>query len=114
LIIFGAYNMIPKTYKSIKLLENLPDNDHTVFIQTDYELSDLLESLGMPKKWRKEITGAIVLLGDGDFIAVWLTEWAAYYDNNAYYHPLPYYRPRHWTKRNLPEYWLESNVEYNQ
>jgi hypothetical protein len=106
--------MIPKTYKHLKLLKNLPNNEDTVLIQSDTDLREILGSLAFPKKYYKDITSAVVLLGDGDFIAVWLTEDSRWYDNLAYYHPLPYYRPQYWTKRNLPEYWLESNVEYNQ
>lgn len=60
-------------------------------IQTDYELSDLLDFIGLPEEYRDDITGAVVSIGDGDYDEIYLTESARYYDLQADYQPLSYY-----------------------
>lgn len=105
--------MIPKTYQHNKLLRYLEDEKYS-FVQNDTELYEFLDMVGFPKRQRKHITGMVLLIGDGDIVAVWVTERGAYYDLSAIYHPLPYYRPGYWTKRNLPDYWKEENSEYQR
>lgn len=84
------------------------------FIQNDSELSEVLESIGLKEECKKDITGCVLLIGDGEYIAVWLTEESRYYDLNACYHPLTYYKTHDMFKNiYLPEYWKENNTEYN-
>lgn len=70
-------------------LSNLP-SDYTL-IQTDHELSALLDSVGFPSEYRKDITGAWVEVLDGDYGHVWFSESPAYYELGATYHNLAYY-----------------------
>ena len=84
------------------------------FVQTDSEVLEWQDFVGFPRKYRREITGIIVQTYEGDLVAMWLTESSRPYDVSVTYHPLPYYRPSWWTKKNLPEYWLESNPEYTK
>ncbi len=102
---------MPKNYKSIITLSKLQGNDY-ILIQTDYDLKSVLEFIGLPKKYRSHITGAIVLIWEGDYSGVWLSESPRYYSLYSWYHPLPFYRPKHWTKKHLPIYWIENNIEY--
>lgn len=101
-----------KLYKHVVTLRALQDEKYT-FIQSESDLKEFLEMIGLPKKYRSDITGMVLVIGDGDIDAVWLSESGAYYALSAHYYALPYYRPVSWTKSKLPVYWLESNAEYN-
>jgi hypothetical protein len=105
--------LIPKTYHPNVSLSKL-DGDDYLLVQTDTDLAETLENVAFPKLLRKTITGVVIRITNGDYDGVWVTEYGAYYDLSAIYHPLSYYRPVSWTKRNLPAYWLEDNPEYNK
>jgi hypothetical protein len=83
------------------------------YIQNDSDIQDFLDTLGFPKRQRKNITGLVVIIGDGDIEAAWVSESSRPYDLSSWYHPLPFYRSRWWVKRNLPVYWLENNDAYS-
>jgi hypothetical protein len=104
---------VPTDYKPCISLRRLDTKPDYILIQTDYELSDWLDFVGFPRQWRRNITGIVLTVNDGDLTSMWLSESSAYYDLSATYHPLSYYRPVSWTKRNLPEYWLETNPDYS-
>lgn len=90
--------------------------DESVYlVQNEQELTELLDSIGISEDYKKDITGACVIFGDGEYLAIWLTEDSRYYDLRAIYHPLPYYESSY-QKMNrdiLPEYWQESNIFYH-
>jgi len=95
-------------YKQIITLASLQDDKYT-FVQNDTELAENLDMLGFPVKYRKDITGMVLLVGDGDILAAWVTESSRPYDLWARYCPLPVYRPMSWaTRRNLPDYWQDD------
>lgn len=66
-------------------------NDKYYLIQTDFELSDLLEYCGIPQEYRQDITGAIVAIQDGEYTEIWLSESAKYYSLDSVYYPISYY-----------------------
>lgn len=99
------------SYSHFKYLSELED-DKYAFIQDSQDIGFWLDFTGMIKKYRKDITGIVVLVEDGDLCAIWLTESNRPYCLDVDYYSLPYYRPKYWVKKNLPEYWLESNKEY--
>lgn len=66
-------------------------NDALFLVQNDSDLSFWLDYVALPDKERKDITGIVVLINDGDLCAMWLTEYSAWYDLGAIYHPLPWY-----------------------
>lgn len=88
------------------------DTDYYTYYSNSQDYLALTESVGLPRWNRKNITGAIAVIGDGDIEAVWFTESARPYSVTAIYYALPYYRPKSWGKGKLPCYWLESNAEY--
>ena len=75
----------------MRYLRQLQDEKYT-FIQTDYDLADVLDIVGIDPEYRDEITGAVVEVLDGEYGEVWLTEDAAYYDLSAVYRPMSFYR----------------------
>lgn len=89
--------------------------DESIYlIQNDQELAELLQSLSLSPEYHNDITGACIIIGNGDYIAIWLTEDSRYYDLSSIYRPLPVYLSTH-QKINpefLPEYWQESNPLY--
>lgn len=64
-------------------------------VQNDAELSEWLDYVDFYKDYRKDmrdqITGMVVLIHDGELLAMWITESAAWYNLNALYHPITYY-----------------------
>jgi len=90
------------------------DKDDYVLESNSQDVEFWLDFVAFPKRYRKDITAVIVIIGDGDLLAMWLSESGRYYDLSARYRPLPYYRPVRWPKKNLPEYWLESNELYHK
>lgn len=90
------------------------DNPEHILISDYQDIVFWLDFVAFPKKWRHDITAMIVITNDGDLSAMWLSESNRYYDLSADYQPLPFYRPSYWTKKNLPEYWLESNNYYHK
>lgn len=105
---------IPGAYKHTFLLSEL-QNDDLIFIQTDYDLSFWLEFTGLPNQWRKDITGGIIKIFDGDLLAAWFTENYAPYLLNTPYHSLPYYLNYELNRRfkKLPYYWQYENTHYH-
>jgi hypothetical protein len=100
-------------YQNNFRLNDIQDIPDQYYIQTDYELSEVLDYVGFPEEYRKDITSALVVVFDADYEAVFLSESARPYDLNSWYQPLPYYLPEDWiNRRNLPVYWLESNEYY--
>ena len=75
------------------------------------------EFVAFPDEYRNEITAVQYIIGDGDVLAVWLSESARPYDLYSTWNPLPFYRPDEWNTaeslNRLPEYWLEWNEFYN-
>ena len=102
-----------KTFKHNINLSQLQDEKYYL-VQTDSELSDLIEYVGIdPESINlEEFTSAVLLVGDGDYIAVWMTESSAWYSLDAIYHPLPYYQSKEESEEYLPEYWKRDNSEY--
>ena len=92
------------------VLNRLQD-ESIYFVQNESELSELLQSLSINPEYAKNITGACVIMGEGDYIAIWLTEESRFCDLLAIYHPLPYYMDSyHRMNRDiLPEYWQDTN-----
>ena len=86
------------------------------FVQNEQELAELLDSIGISEDYKQDITGACLIIGDGDYIAVWLTEDSRYYDLSAIYHALPYYLNTYQEINYcyLPEYWKKENPFYEQ
>jgi len=104
---------LPENYVPYTKLDKLQGLEYS-FVQSYSEVLHWLEFVGFPKKYREDITGLIVKTGEGDLIAVWLAESNRPFDLSSHYYALPWYRPSWWTKKNLPEYWLESNPEYTK
>jgi hypothetical protein len=100
-------------YKAYYTLRELDKEGYTL-VQNDTDLAETLESIGLPKKYRKDITGAVLVIGDGDYNAVYLTESASYYDLSAVYHPLPFWDDNTLYKGTLPYYWQASNEYYQK
>jgi len=100
-------------YKPSTQLRNLQEDD-LEFYQNSQDIKHLVDMVGLPKKYKKHITGAVALIGDGDIYAVWLSESRAPYDLNATYYSLPYYKPEDWNGDKLPIYWSEENEEYRR
>ena len=75
------------------------------------DIEETLEDLGVPKRYRKDITGVAVLIGDGDYDAIWLCEDSRPWTNNATYSPLPYYRAR--IPKFYPSYWQKKCPFYS-
>jgi hypothetical protein len=100
-------------YRASVHLSDLQSDIYTL-IQTDYDLESVLESVGVPDEYKPDITGAVCLVGDGDYDAIWLTESARPWDLEAIYHPLPYYKPDNWDQEcHLFTWcWTEHNPEY--
>lgn len=105
--------MIPKTYQHARTLRTLQDEEFT-YIQTDRDILDFLDTVGFPKKWKYQITGMVIVLGDGEINAMWVSESNRPYDLSSTYYALPDYRPVRWVKRHLPAYWLEDNEYYQK
>lgn len=99
-------------YNHSTQLENL-DSAKYELIDLSQDIESTLEMIGFPEDDREDITGIIVILEDGDYSAVWLTESSRPYDLYSTYHALPYYKPEEWNNnKNLPYYWSEENPEY--
>lgn len=101
----------PSKYRYAVRADELEGEKYTL-IQTDADLNFWLDFVSIPEEFRQDITGAIVLTGDGDLISMWLTEDSAWYSCDAAYHPLPYYAEVSMDQGNIPEYWLPTNEEY--
>lgn len=102
---------VPKEYEWILPLEDLQHEDLMLTTYSN-EIDDVLCLIGFPKKYIKDITGIVLLVGDGDYDAVWLSESARPYDLHSSYRALPFYRPARWAIRKLPMYWREVNEFY--
>ena len=59
-------------------------NDYQ-FVQTDYDLENILESIGVPEEERRDFTGAFIKTRDGSYDEVWATRGGKPYDTKAYY-----------------------------
>lgn len=88
------------------------ENDESMYCENSQDIEAYLKDVGMPAEYREGITAVVVLVWEGDLIAMWLTESGRPFDLRAFYHPLPYYRPESWLIDRLPSYWLESNEYY--
>ena len=75
---------IPQTVQCVEL-------PGLTFVTDSQDLEDLLDNIGLKTVWRKDITAALVLVGDGDYLEVWLSEDNAPYLNSATYHNRAYY-----------------------
>lgn len=101
-------------YKSRLTLASLQD-ESVYLVQNDQELAELLDSIGISEDYKTDITGACIIFGDGEYLAIWLTESAIWYDLSSTYYSLPFYLSTY-QKINyefLPEYWKESNPFYH-
>jgi uncharacterized protein (DUF1919 family) len=115
--------MIPKTYNPWLTLKNLNDCLESLTLldcDIDFniswdsqEIADTLEMVDFPKRQRKNITAVATIIEDGELEAVWVSEDNAPYENRSCFYALPYYRPSNWSKKYLPNYWLENNCYYN-
>jgi len=105
--------IIPPGYKPSFKLSELQD-DHLVFIQTDYDLKFWLEFISLPKQYQEDITGCLVHIIEGDLFAGWLSEYSAYYQLSSIYHPIPYYLNNKLNRvyNKLPYYWQYDNPCY--
>lgn len=79
------------------------------------EINGYLESVEFPENRIKNITGVMVLSGDNDHIALWLTESDNPLNENSIYYPLPHYINDEIIKEKcLPDYWKETNNYYSK
>lgn len=103
---------VPKTYEWVLPLEDLEHEDLRLVTDSS-EIDTTLDLLGFPKRYRKDITGIVLLIGDG-YNAVWLSESVRPYDLRSAYRALPFYRPVRWAIRKLPTYWKETCAYYQR
>ena len=75
---------IPQTCQCIEL-------PGLTFVTDSQDLEDLLDSIGLKTAWAKDITAALILVEDGEYSEVWLSEDNAPYENSATYHNRAYY-----------------------
>lgn len=67
------------------------DNIAYTLLTDSQDVQAVLESCGVPKEFRANITGAYVKVGDGDYDDVWLSESNSPWNLSAIYHPLSFY-----------------------
>jgi hypothetical protein len=74
------------------------------------DVQAVLESVGFPKRWRYQITGAMTRIHEGEYLVVFLSEDRRVGSNDSLWHPLPFYMHETPTQpatgRDVPEYRL--------
>lgn len=113
------YNHCVPGYHLQKIFEReeaKEDGTWYAYIEYEPDLSDTLESLGMPVEHRKDVTAVYALIWEGDYIAVWASESSAPHWLYSHWYALPFYKSDNWGNwgENLPIYWHESNEYYNE
>jgi hypothetical protein len=95
---------------SLKELEK----DDYIFVSNSQDIASSLEYIGLDEEYKKDITGIVYVLSDGEYLAVWLSESNRPYDLSSTYHPLPYYLSDNLKKfqQHLASYWQEENEYY--
>lgn len=104
-------NELDRIMKATLRLSEFQENIYTL-ITDSQEIKDLLDYVGFCKVWYDDITGVVMLIGEGDYDAVWLTESSQPYDLSAWYRPLPYYKEDNKYYDPFVSYWNIYNSEY--
>jgi hypothetical protein len=94
-------------------LRELEKEDYDCILNdTDVQLT--LEYLGLDEEYKKDVTGAVVIVKDGDYEAVWLSESSRPYDISSTYYALPFYLDyeKNTNYELLPSYWKKENEYY--
>ena len=84
--------------------------DEYQLVLDSQEIEDTLELLGVTRHNRKNATGLMVIVGEGDYDSVWVCTDSKPYNNNSYYEPLPVFTKNRFSKDSA---WSEDNPEYN-
>jgi hypothetical protein len=94
-------------------LEELDDSEYGFFMDSQ-DIKTVCEFVGLDEEYKKDITGVVVVLKDGEYLAVWLSESNRPYALSSTYHPLPYYLSDNLKKfqQHLAGYWQEENEYY--
>lgn len=104
-----------KPYRPLVTLRELDelygDRNEFILVQDNQDLTAFIEYCGICADYAKDITGAVIILNDGDISAAWFSESAAYYALDAWYHPSSYYHDV--IKRHFPIYNRRSNPYYH-
>ena len=77
---------IPQTDR----LSNIGDERYQLLVDSQ-DVMAVLESTNFPKQHRHDITAVLVLIGEGDYADVWVSESSAPYMLGAEYHNQAYY-----------------------
>ena len=103
-------------YKHIHLNEFLPEQDSSNSVMDSLSLQGVFDSVGFPEEYREQVICAYVVERDGEYIGVFFSESSRPWDNDAEYHPLPYYitpevqNNKYWM---FQEVWREDNPLYH-
>lgn len=84
----------------------LEDSNMQVIYYDNDGFQDMLDMLGVPKRWQPQISAIQCEIFDGDFGHVFLCESSVPYSLCATWYILPYYRVDTWK---LPYYWKRSS-----
>lgn len=84
---------------------------NTELILDSQEIYHVLDCLGL-LAYQNDITGIYLVLGEGDYLAVFITESTRPYEIDTLYHPLPYYKEEGKDYSKYPSYWSEDNPFY--
>ncbi len=72
-----------------KQLNDLQGNEYT-FLQNDGDILDIASEF--VTEFAEDITGAVVKVGDGEYLEVWLTESSRPFELSAIYHTPAYWQ----------------------
>jgi hypothetical protein len=106
-------NILPPEYRSSVDLFMITDYCLTFVIDSE-EIQTQLINLGFPIRYMHRITGMVIVYGNSEIKAVWLTESGHPEHRYTTYHPLPFYKPREWDEYGLQSYWMETNLYYQR
>lgn len=96
-------------YKHAVCLSLLQDEKY-YFYQNQSDVDCLLEDIGLDAQYKNNITGAVVLVTNGGYDAIWLSESSRPYELTSTYYALPFYNE--FETDNQPVYWKQTNEEY--
>ena len=69
---------------------NIGDERYQLLVDSQ-DVMAVMESIGFPKWYQADITAVLVLVGEGEYTDVWLSESSAPYMLDAEYHNQAYY-----------------------
>ena len=74
----------PKQKRDVAMRNAVSFGSDYQFIQADYDIENILESIGVPEDEQRDITGAFIKTKEGNYSEVWVTRGNSY-DINSYY-----------------------------